>query len=81
MKGGGAPRYCGRARKHLAGPERNPSAPFRGERDGPTPQAWEGEVGDGDARIPHLTPALSAPSPEGRRGRCFFLCRYRFAIK
>jgi hypothetical protein len=35
---------------------------LRGEREGPTPQAWEGEVGDRDPLgIPHLTPALSAP--------------------
>jgi len=39
-----------------------PSPPFRGEREGPTPQAWEGEVGVGKrSGIPHLTPALSAP--------------------
>ncbi len=40
-----------------------PSPPFRGEREGPTPEAWEGEVGRHGKRsgIPHLTPALSAP--------------------
>jgi hypothetical protein len=39
-----------------------PSPPFRGEREGPAPQAWEGEVGAGGrSGIPHLT--LSAPSP------------------
>jgi hypothetical protein len=44
-------------------PHRNfPSPPFRGEREGPTPQAWEGEVGVGKrSGIPHLTPTLSAP--------------------
>ena len=40
----------------------NPSPPFRGEREGPAPKAWEGEVGVGERPgIPHLTPALSAP--------------------
>jgi len=39
-----------------------PSPPFRGEREGPAPKAWEGEVGAGErSGIPHLTPALSAP--------------------
>src|SRR6266851_8531771 len=47
--------------------EENPSPPFRGEREGPVAQRWEGEVGlDERSGIPHLTPALSAP--EGRRG-------------
>jgi adenosylcobinamide kinase / adenosylcobinamide-phosphate guanylyltransferase len=53
-----------------------PSPPFRGEREGPAPQAWEGEVGagngqnDGRSASPHLTPALSAPSggEGGKRG-------------
>jgi hypothetical protein len=40
----------------------NPSPPFRAEREGPAPQAREGEVGFGErSGIPHLTPALSAP--------------------
>src|SRR5229473_2665329 len=39
-----------------------PSPPFRGEREGPAPKAWEGEVGIGErSGIPHLTPTLSAP--------------------
>jgi hypothetical protein len=39
-----------------------PSPPFRAEREGPAPKAWEGEVGSGKRTgIPHLTPALSAP--------------------
>src|SRR4051794_22194132 len=47
---------------------RNPSPPFRGERKGPTPQAWEGEVGGGDgSEIPHSPRPLR---PQGRRGRC-----------
>src|SRR5437763_3340795 len=61
----------------LAGPGRaeNPSPPFRGEREGPIAQRWEGEVGldmtvgvspawpaaGGPSGTPHLTPALSAP--------------------
>jgi error-prone DNA polymerase len=40
----------------------NPSPPFRGEREGPTPEAWEGEVGVGRrCGIPRLTPILSTP--------------------
>src|SRR5215204_5208473 len=46
----------------------NPSPPFRGEREGPGAERWEGEVGASQrSGIPHLTPALSAP--RGRRGR------------
>ncbi len=42
--------------------EKFPSPPFRGEREGPIAQRWEGEVGtDHRSGIPHLTPALSAP--------------------
>jgi glutamate 5-kinase len=62
-----------------AEPAKNPSPPFRAERDGPVPKAWEGEVGAGNSQntgrsgIPHLTPALSAPSPRPslprKRGR------------
>ena len=45
----------------------DPSPPFRGEREGPAPKAWEGEVGIGKrSGIPHLTPTLSAP--EGGEG-------------
>jgi hypothetical protein len=47
-----------------------PSPPFRGERKGPTPQAWEGEVGIGNRfGFPHLTPTLSAPGG-GEGGGC-----------
>ena len=42
----------------------SPSPPFRGERKGPTPQAWEGEVG-GDANQ-HVGPPHPTLSP-GRR--------------
>jgi len=39
-----------------------PSPPFRGEREGPVAERWEGEVGIGHrSGIPHLTPTLSAP--------------------
>jgi hypothetical protein len=40
----------------------NPSAPFRGEREGPVAQRWEGEVGSCRRHdYPHLTLTLSAP--------------------
>jgi hypothetical protein len=40
----------------------SPSPPSRGEREGPAPQAREGEVGIAKRPgIPHLTPTLSAP--------------------
>jgi len=44
-----------------------PSPPFRGEREGPSAERWEGEVGLGKrSGIPHLTPTLSAqPRPKG----------------
>jgi hypothetical protein len=49
-----------------------PSPPFRGEREGPAPKAWEGEVGAGRrSGIPDLTPALSAPrGGEGENRGC-----------
>src|SRR2546423_15668137 len=63
------PRASARACTHLAGPVRNPSPPFRGERKGPTPQAWEGEVGGRESGGPgpssvrlrpvHAEPALA----------------------
>src|SRR5216684_4876347 len=41
---------------------KNPSPPFREEREGPSAQRWEGEVGIGrHSGILHLTPTLSAP--------------------
>ena len=48
---------------------KSPSPPFWGEREGPTPEAWEGEVGgaaDQDIGPPH--PALS-PQPVGGEGK------------
>ncbi|HYU12378.1 MAG TPA: hypothetical protein VEK82_07375, partial [Stellaceae bacterium] len=59
----------------------SPSPPFGAEREGPTAQPWESEVGidrtagvspacrpeaGGPSAVPHLTPALSAP--EGGEG-------------
>jgi hypothetical protein len=48
-----------------------PLSALQGEREGPTPQAWEGEVGAGKrSGIPHLTPTLSAPGGERERLFC-----------
>jgi len=47
----------------------SPSPPFRGEREGPDPQGWEGEVGGATNRLvgpPH--PTLS-PRPAGGEGK------------
>ena len=47
----------------------SPSPPFRGEREGPDPQGWEGEVGGATNRLvgsPH--PTLS-PGQRGERGK------------
>ena len=44
-----------------------------GEEEGPTPQAWEGEVGGRRPGIPHLAP--DPLRPQGRRGRGHFLFR------
>src|SRR5713101_2322891 len=57
--------------------EKNPSPPFRGEREGPIVQRWEGEVGLGERPgIPHLTPTLSAPGGgEGVKGEPVSCCR------
>src|SRR5207248_11235517 len=51
---------------------KNPSPPFRGEREGPNAKRWEGEVGIRKrSGIPHLTPTLSAPEGgEGENVRC-----------
>jgi hypothetical protein len=47
-----------------------PSPPFRGEREGPAPKGWEGEVGLCEVSgIRHLTSTLSAPrAPKGGEG-------------
>src|SRR5439155_20798634 len=43
-----------------------PLRPSGGEREGPAPEAWEGEVGLGERPgIPHLTPP--APPPRAER--------------
>jgi adenosylcobinamide kinase/adenosylcobinamide-phosphate guanylyltransferase len=48
----------------------NPSPPSRGEREGPTPQAWEGEVCVGErSGIRPLTPTLSPDGGEGENRR------------
>ena len=43
-----------------------PSPPFRGEREGPNPQGWEGEVGGATNR---LVGPLTLPSPPASGGR------------
>jgi phosphoribosyl-dephospho-CoA transferase len=51
-----------RPAKRGSGTEKDPSPPFRAEREGPSAKRWEGEVGIGRrSGIPHLTPTLSAP--------------------
>ena len=52
--------------KDPAAAAKSPSPPFRGEREGPAPKAWEGEVGIGErSGVPHLTPTLSPGGGEG----------------
>src|SRR5690242_21377119 len=63
------PRKSARACTHLAGPVRNPSPPFRGERKAPIAKRREGEVGDGIARNPPPHPVPLRP--QRRSGRCF----------
>jgi adenosylcobinamide kinase / adenosylcobinamide-phosphate guanylyltransferase len=49
---------------------KSPSPPFRGEREGPAPKAWEGEVGIGRrSGIRPLTPTLSPDGGEGENRR------------
>ena len=43
-----------------------PSPPFRGEREGPDPQGWEGEVGGATNR---LVGPLTLPFPPASGGR------------
>jgi hypothetical protein len=48
-----------------------PSPPFRGEREGPAPEAWEGEVGDAADPLdgpPHPTLSPRAAGEEGNSG-------------
>jgi adenosylcobinamide kinase / adenosylcobinamide-phosphate guanylyltransferase len=54
----------------LKGDPISPSPPFRGEREGPAPKAWEGEVGIGKrSGIRPLTPTLSPGGGEGEDRR------------
>jgi urease accessory protein len=46
--------------------EKNPSPPFRGEREGPVAQRWEGEVGVAAAR--HAAPPYPSLSPRPAGG-------------
>jgi hypothetical protein len=49
--------------------DKSPSPPFRGEREGPNPQGWEGEVGGlADQHLGPPHPALS-PRPAGGEGK------------
>jgi len=48
---------------------KSPSPPFRGEREAPTPKAWEGEVGRAAGWSLGLPPPHPDPlPPQGRRG-------------
>jgi len=54
----------------LKGDPISPSPPFRGEREGPAPKVWEGEVGVGEpSGIRPLTPTLSPDGGEGENRR------------
>ena len=60
-----------------SGHGKSPSPPFRGEREGPVAQRWEGEVGQAANRPggpPH--PALS-PRPAGGEGKGTFATKFR----
>src|SRR6266850_3058356 len=47
---------------------KSPSPPFRGEREGPTPEAWEGEVGGAADRDVGPPPPPPPPPPAGGGG-------------
>ncbi|HVB15623.1 MAG TPA: cobalamin biosynthesis protein CobW [Stellaceae bacterium] len=54
--------------KAPAAAAKSPSPPFRGEREGPAPKAWEGEVGIGErSGIP--TSPQPSPPPGAERGK------------
>ena len=56
----------------------SPSPPFRGEREGPAPKAWEGEVGVGErSGIRPLTPTLSPDGGEGEVAPVLVLSHHR----
>jgi error-prone DNA polymerase len=67
--------WAGAVERFSAGPSTpitlSLSPPFRGERERPIAEQWEGEVGrDERGAIPDPTPTLSAPGgEEGRNGR------------
>jgi error-prone DNA polymerase len=46
----------------------NPSPPFRGEREGPIVQRWEGEVGDAEPRSSAPLTTTLSPRPAGGEG-------------
>jgi hypothetical protein len=69
------------SRRKPSHPRKSPSPPLRGEREGPNPQGWEGEVGAAAIRTgeyPHLTPTLSAP--KGGEGASAPRPRWRLAL-
>src|SRR5271166_118568 len=58
--------------------DKSRSPTFRGERGGPTPEAWEGEVGWPQAST---SAPLTPPPPPHRRGRGESERRLRFTAK
>ncbi len=54
---------CIGATSYRQKPAGNPSPPFRGEREGPTPEAWKGEAGGAADRT---SAPLPRNCPEGR---------------
>src|SRR5436190_1137486 len=56
--------------------KRGPSPPFRGEREGPVAERWEGEVGSAGALESPTSPLPSPPMDHGgRRGSRLALSR------
>jgi threonylcarbamoyladenosine tRNA methylthiotransferase MtaB len=49
-----------------------PSPPFRGEREGPSPQGWEGEVGEWTAPVPRARARAFLQIQQGCDHRCTF---------
>src|SRR4051812_5731161 len=45
----------------------SPSPPFRAEREGPTPEAWEGEVGMSASALESATSPRPSPPPGAER--------------
>src|SRR4051812_31214320 len=75
MSGGQDDRFCSTG-MFLSPGVQDPSPPFRGEREGPAPKAWEGEVGGAATAF---SAPLTLPSPPGRRGER--VTKHRFAGK